>query len=41
MAVAHLKEIPSKPTQVSDEEWQARLDLAACYRLSRISAGRI
>src|ERR1700754_1938536 len=31
--VQHLQEIPSKRSQVSDEEWQARLDLAACYRL--------
>ena len=33
MAVAQWKEVPSKRAQVSDEEWQARLDLAACYRL--------
>lgn len=33
MAVAQLKEVPSKRAQVSDDEWQARLDLAACYRL--------
>ncbi len=31
--VQHLHEIPSKRSRVSDEEWQARLDLAACYRL--------
>ena len=33
MAVARLKEVPSKREQVGEEEWQARLDLAACYRL--------
>ena len=26
-------DLPSKRTQVSPEEWQARVDLAACYRL--------
>jgi ribulose-5-phosphate 4-epimerase/fuculose-1-phosphate aldolase len=30
---AYLKEVPSKRGKVSDEEWQARLDLAATYRL--------
>src|SRR5262249_21960887 len=33
MAVAKIHEVPSRRQQVSDEEWQARVDLAAAYRL--------
>ena len=33
MQTARSLEIPSVKAQVSDEEWRARLDLAACYRL--------
>ncbi len=33
MAVALLKEVPSKRSRISEEEWEARLDLAAGYRL--------
>lgn len=33
MAAARLKDIPSRRCKVSPEEWEARLDLAATYRL--------
>jgi ribulose-5-phosphate 4-epimerase/fuculose-1-phosphate aldolase len=33
MAVAKIHEVPSLRQRVSDDEWQARVDLAAAYRL--------
>lgn len=33
MSIAHKLSIPSVQQRVSAEEWQTRLDLAACYRL--------
>lgn len=33
MAITRLKEVPSKRSQISEDEWQARLELAATYRL--------
>ena len=33
MALSLAPKIPSVRDRVSDEEWRARVDLAACYRL--------
>ena len=30
-----IRDVPSKEGKVSPEEWQTRVDLAACYRLAR------
>ena len=33
MSNIHTLELPSVRDRVSEEEWQMRVDLAACYRL--------
>ena len=33
MTVVRIHQVPSLRQRVSEEEWQARVDLAACYRL--------